>query len=170
MTCKDCIHSGLCYKENDYENFPDRCGNFIPEIPQGDLISREALKDATKELYDETLDGIVKFGIEKVYDLIENVQSVEFPEQITIKCDTEEDEQKLLSLIANAKVCRFAEPDMEIAAGKCPIETGGNCPLRSQGEWVRKEDVIHSIAKQYSEHNELVPIWLSIGDIKGGAE
>lgn len=39
-----------------------------------------------------------------------------------------------------------------------------------QGEWVRKEDVIHSIAKQYSEHNELVPIWLSIGDIKGGEE
>ena len=40
----------------------------------------------------------------------------------------------------------------------------------SQGEWLRKEDVIHSIAKQYSEHNELVPIWLSIGDMKGGAE
>ena len=36
MTCKDCIHSGLCYKENDYENFPDRCGNFIPERPQGE--------------------------------------------------------------------------------------------------------------------------------------
>ena len=33
-----------------------------------------------------------------------------------------------------------------------------------------KEDVIHSISKQYSEHNELVPIWLSIGDMKGGAE
>lgn len=29
MTCKDCIHSGLCYKENDYDNFPDRCGDFI---------------------------------------------------------------------------------------------------------------------------------------------
>ena len=41
---------------------------------------------------------------------------------------------------------------------------------RPQGEWVRKEDVIHSIAKQYSEHNELVPIWLSIGDMKGGAD
>lgn len=33
-----------------------------------------------------------------------------------------------------------------------------------------KEDVIHSIAEQYSEHNELVPIWLSIGDIRGGKE
>lgn len=38
MTCKDCIHSGLCYKENDYENFPDRCGSFIPERPQGEWI------------------------------------------------------------------------------------------------------------------------------------
>lgn len=36
MTCKDCIHSGLCYKENEYENFPDRCGSFIPERPQGE--------------------------------------------------------------------------------------------------------------------------------------
>ena len=41
---------------------------------------------------------------------------------------------------------------------------------RPQGEWVRKEDIIHYIATQYSEHNELVPIWLSIGDLKGGAE
>ena len=28
--------------------------------------------------------------------------------------------------------------------------------------------IIHSIAEQYTAHNELVPIWLSIGDIKGG--
>lgn len=41
---------------------------------------------------------------------------------------------------------------------------------RSQDEWVRKVDVIQSIAKQYSEHDELVPMWLSIGDMKGGAE
>ena len=36
MTCKNCIHSGLCYKENDYENFPDKCGSFIPEKLQGE--------------------------------------------------------------------------------------------------------------------------------------
>lgn len=24
----------------------------------------------------------------------------------------------------------------EITAGKCPIEVGGNCPLRPQGEWI----------------------------------
>lgn len=49
---------------------------------KGDLISREALKDATKKLYNETLDGIVKFGIEKVYDLISNAPTVE-PNQLT---------------------------------------------------------------------------------------
>lgn len=41
---------------------------------------------------------------------------------------------------------------------------------RPQGEWVRKEDIIRYIATQYSEHNELVPVWLNIGDLKGGAE
>lgn len=38
MTCKDCIHSGLCYKENDYANFPDKCGSFVPDRPQGEWI------------------------------------------------------------------------------------------------------------------------------------
>ena len=37
-------------------------------------------------------------------------------------------------------------------------------------EWVRKVDIIHYIATQYSEHNELVPTWLSIGEMKGGAK
>ena len=41
-----------------------------------DLISRDALKEATKELYKETPDGIVRFGIEKVYDLIDNAPTV----------------------------------------------------------------------------------------------
>lgn len=33
-----------------------------------------------------------------------------------------------------------------------------------------KEDIIHSIAEQYNAHHELVPIWLHIGDMKGGEE
>jgi len=60
-------------------------------------------------------------------------------------------------------------PDFK-AGYKQAIIDGKTQYQRQQGEWIRKEDVIHSIAKQYSEHNELVPIWLSIGDMKGGAE
>lgn len=26
---------------------------------------------------------------------------------------------------------------MEIVAGKCPIDANGDCPLRSQGEWIK---------------------------------
>jgi hypothetical protein len=29
-----------------------------------------------------------------------------------------------------------------------------------------KEIIIHEIARQYSEHNDIVPYWLSIGDIR----
>lgn len=55
MTCKDCIHSGLCYKENDYENFPDRCGSFISnkvleERPKGEWI-RSVHWDGTVSWY-----------------------------------------------------------------------------------------------------------------------
>ena len=38
------------------------------------------------------------------------------------------------------------------------------------GYEIGKKDVIRSIAKQYSTHNELVPMWLSIGDIRMGEE
>ena len=43
-----------------------------PVKMSGDLISREALKTAIEDLYDDTLDGIVKFGIEKAIQLIDN--------------------------------------------------------------------------------------------------
>ena len=29
MICLDCIHVGLCYKANDYDHFPNQCGDFI---------------------------------------------------------------------------------------------------------------------------------------------
>ena len=42
-----------------------------------DLISRDALKKAINNLYNETLDGIVKFGIEKAYKEIDNAPTVD---------------------------------------------------------------------------------------------
>lgn len=40
----------------------------------------------------------------------------------------------------------------------------------NDGFTTAKDTIIQNIATQYSEHNELVPIWLSIGDMKGSAE
>lgn len=42
-----------------------------------DLISREELKKAVDILYADTLDSIVKFGIEKTYELIDKAPTVE---------------------------------------------------------------------------------------------
>ncbi len=47
------------------------------------LIDADALKEATKELYNETLDAIVKFGIEKAYDLIDTTPTAS-PKEICI--------------------------------------------------------------------------------------
>ena len=41
-----------------------------------DCISREALKKAVEEVYDDTLDGIVKYGIEKAYNTIDSVPTI----------------------------------------------------------------------------------------------
>jgi len=69
---------------------------------------------------------------------------------------------KILLVIDNA-------PTVEPCKNCDGYEAGYNAGLKDaepQVGWVRKEDVIHSIAKQYREHNELVPIWLSIADIR----
>ena len=41
------------------------------------LIDAEALKKAIEQIYDDTWDGIVKFGIEKAYNAIDNAPTVE---------------------------------------------------------------------------------------------
>ena len=60
MTCKECIHSGLCYKENNFNDFPDRCGDFISdkvleERPQGEWVGTneyiQHLEETTGEKY-----------------------------------------------------------------------------------------------------------------------
>ena len=50
-------------------------------------------------------------ALEWCKEFIDNAPTVEFPEQITIKCDTEEEKQKLLSALRNARVtiCKEAE-------------------------------------------------------------
>lgn len=50
--------------------------------------------------------------------IIDNAPTVEYPEQITVECDTEEDKQKLLSALRNARVTRVVEEE------------------RPQGEWI----------------------------------
>lgn len=41
-----------------------------------DLISRSELKEAAEQEYNETLDGIVKFGMRKVINIIDNAPTV----------------------------------------------------------------------------------------------
>lgn len=120
--------------------------------PTGDLISRSALLKELNE-YNE----FAVFDCEAVKDLIDNAPTVEVPEN-EVNC--------VLTMFGK---CSYNET----GCGDCEIKDKIFKALkekRAQGEWVRKEDVIHSIAKQYSEHNELVPIWLSIGDLNGGTD
>lgn len=41
-----------------------------------DLISRSELKEAVEKEYSETLDGIVKFGMRKVINIIDNAPTI----------------------------------------------------------------------------------------------
>ena len=56
------------------------------------------------------------------------------------------------------------------------IDNAQTVPLpNEQIAWKRgyhqaKEDIAKRIKEQYNERHELIPYWLSIGDVKGGAE
>lgn len=104
-----------------------------------DLISREALK---KAIINAHINMELTFDISTfncVMNIIDNAPTVDIKDE-------------LAGAYNEGFMCGNKEAEK----------------ARPQGEWIRKEDVIHHIAKQYSAHNELVPIWLSIGDLKGG--
>lgn len=85
MTCKDCIHSGLCYKKNDYmysmarmslsvlDNFPDKCADFISnkileERPQGEWIRLDLAKRVIAKFegyLDEDMIERIQIALEK---------------------------------------------------------------------------------------------------------
>lgn len=73
-----------------------------------DLIDRDALKKAIKNLYDETLDGIVKFGIEKAYDLIDTAPTAS-PKEICI-ANVHFDEEQLREIVDEAIADYQLEP------------------------------------------------------------
>ena len=75
-------------------------------------IDADELANRVADLYsegDEATDA--DKVVNDVIDLIDNAPTVEYPEQLTIKCDTEEDKQKLLSALRNARVTRVVESE-----------------------------------------------------------
>ena len=99
--------------------------NGTPVSTDGDLISREALKKAIEGLVVGGAEGLKNYyengsksdenawigGIYDAWELICNAPTVEYPEVIILKCDTEEDKQKLLSAFRNAKLSGKVIPD-----------------------------------------------------------
>lgn len=136
------------------------------ERPQGDLISREALRND------------FKYRLEKAKNWKENALN-KGDEELVIRADATIDFIcEVIMTIDNAPTVEAIPTELHekildkavTDLFKVQEELNRMRNEKRQGEWVRKEDVIHHIAKQYSEHNEIVPIWLSIADIRGEAE
>ena len=136
---KEGVPDGNCAIQH-IMNMIDNAPTVTPERPQGDLISRDALKDATKCFTD--CDGFNPF-----WQIIDNAPTVE-PCYQTTSC----------------LECKMYDKEKHNCPRFCEVIRSA-IEERQQGEWVHKEDVMNSIAKQYSAHNELVPIWLSIGEV-----
>ena len=112
---------------------------------KNDLISREALRTALVQAFG--CENATKYG-NKNAEQQANSYSTYMLYEIA---DTIED------VIDNApSVEEITNEDIQQA-----IKEGF-----ANGYEMAKEKIIHSIKEQYSAHNKLVPIWLSIGDIK----
>ena len=103
-----------------------------------DLISREALKKSMRKSINEryiswTKTITVADIATLIFDEIEYAPTVE-PEQITIKCDTEEDKQKLLLALRNAKLKVLNEAEI------------------TQGEWI-------PVSERFPEDMQEVLVW-----------
>lgn len=115
------------------------------ESMKNDLISREALRTALVQAFG--CENATKYG-NKNAEQQANSYSTYMLYEIA---DTIED------VIDNApSVEEITNEDIQQA-----IKEGF-----ANGYEMAKEKIIHSIKEQYSAHNKLVPIWLSIGDIK----
>ena len=81
------------------------------------------LIDADK-LYPDCLTKAGRVAISQ--SQIANAPTVEYPEAITIKCDTEEDKQKLLSALRNASARLELRVEEEGSTGKAIIRSNGD--------------------------------------------
>lgn len=76
------------------------------------LIDADALEDKVADLYTEGEEATESDKVvNDVIDLIDNAPTVEYPEQITVECDTEEDKQKLLLALRNVKLKAIVEDE-----------------------------------------------------------
>ena len=76
------------------------------------LIDADELANKVADLYTEGDEATeADKVVNDVIDLIDNAPTVEFPEQVTIKCDTEEDKQKLLLALRNVRAIGVVEEE-----------------------------------------------------------
>jgi hypothetical protein len=78
--------------------------------------------DALRAEYQAILDRGDMFCEYDIIGMVDNAPTIEYPEQITIKCDTEEAKQQLLSAFRNAKLNILVEED------------------RPHGKWIEETD------------------------------
>ena len=113
-----------------------------------DLISREALK---KEVKTKLTSG--EYYPHHFIKLIDDAPTVP---QVTVFAETA-DEKAVADL--KAELQSVIEPRPQ--SNQIAWEQGYEC-----GYHQAKEDIAKSIKEQYNKHHELIPYWLSIGEVR----
>lgn len=172
--------------QNLIEKYQTEGGINCEPDKSGDLISREVLKGLITDKsipikFEEGERGnwrcSLGMPLRDIYKTIDNAPTV----AVNCKdCDGYE-----AGYSAGLKDAERPQDDifpMELVAGKCPIEAGGNCPLKSQGEWINhRNDNGHNIAdcslcgkttQWHDEDEDGIPryCWYCGASMKGDAE
>lgn len=121
------------------------------------LIDADVLREqlSGKEYITYTHEYGDAIPVEWVMSAIDNAPTVEYPEQIIIKCDTEEDKQKLLSALRNARVKVLVEEEE-----------------RPQGKWIGANGTYYcSQCKHYAFDRQRFDFCQDCGaDMRGGRQ
>lgn len=127
------------------------------------LIDADALRAAVMKILNNSIGGAYD-GVYQCLEAINNAPTVEYPEQITVECDTEEDKQKLLSALRNARVTRVVEEERPQGEWEKPF-------LHSDGRWYHKCTNCHVCSEVSILQDKYCSFCVNCGaDTRGGVE
>ena len=158
MTCNECIHRSVCYRKDCVNaDYADKCGDFlygqldVPDINDGDMVSRQAAIDAIERKSWLATDAKVALkgtmrGLSSVQQKINNtIHLCDSCQKVYPECDSTEKDVIFGNGTGNDNICACAcyEPSVQ--------------PERKTGEWIEHKQGFWTYVNKQGERDGWIP-------------